>query len=141
MGANLDIVDKAVAAYNAGDIVTMCSAYAADATLTTPDGTFAGRDAIVEQWTGEKAAFPDSALSVTLVVQDGDKLVSEWRWSGTNTGDLTLPDGSTLPATGKTVAITGMDVAELRDGEIASHRLYFDNMAAFAQLGLIPATA
>jgi steroid delta-isomerase-like uncharacterized protein len=141
MGANLVINDNAAAAYNAGDIAGFCAYYAPDAILTTPDGTFTGLEAIFENWTKEKAAFPDSKVTMTLVVEDGDKLVSEWTWTATNTGDLSLPDGTTLPATGKSVTVNGMDVTELRDGKIVSQRMYFDNMTAFTQLGLIPATA
>jgi steroid delta-isomerase-like uncharacterized protein len=141
MGANIDLVDQTVAAFNSGDVDAFCAFYTDDATLVAPDGTYSGREAITEMWTASRASFPDEKLTVSLTVEDGDKVVSEWTWTATNTGELTLPDGTTIPATGKSVSINGMDVVEIENGRVTSHRLYYDNMAAFAQLGLVEAPA
>lgn len=139
MGVNLDIADQAVAAFNAADVTAYAAFYADDATLVAPDGTFTGRDAIAEMWTASRVTFPDAKLVVNLTVEDGDKVVSEWTFTATNLGELPMPDGTTIPATGKALTINGMDVIEIENGKITSHRLYYDNMAAFAQLGLVEA--
>ena len=68
----------------------------------------------------------------------GDKFADEWTFTGTNTGPLRLPDGSVIPPTGKPVEIKGMEYVEVRDGKIVVDNLYYDFMAAVAQLGLIP---
>jgi steroid delta-isomerase-like uncharacterized protein len=141
MGANLQLVNKALAAYNAGDIETFCSYYADDAVYTSPDGVYKGREAILDAWLGTKEAFPDGRVDVTLQVDDGSCVVSEWTFTATNTGPITMPDGAQTPATGHTVEVQGMDITEIRDGRITSHRMYFDNVAAFTQLGLMPAPA
>ena len=141
MGANLKLVDQAIAAYNAGDIEAFCALYADDATFISPDGACVGHAAILERWQQTQQAFPDGKVTVTLAVDDGSCVVNEWIFTATNTGPLTLPDGSQLPATGLTVEVPGMDITEIRDGKITSHRMYFDNVAAFTQLGLMPAPA
>jgi predicted ester cyclase len=43
-----------------------------------------------------------------------------------------------IPATGRTVEIKGMEYVEVRDGKIVVDNLYYDFMAAVAQLGLVP---
>lgn len=139
MGANLKLVDQAIAAYNSGDMKAFCAFYADDAVLVTPDGTYTGQAEILERWLDTQAAFPDGTVTVTLAVDDGSCVVNEWTFKATNTGPLTMPDGSQIPATGLSLEVPGMDITEIRDGKITSHRMYFDNVAAFTQLGLMPA--
>jgi len=38
----------------------------------------------------------------------GDQVAYETTWKGTHTGPLTTPDGQTIPATGKSVAVPGV---------------------------------
>lgn len=139
MGANLQLVNNALAAYNAGDIETFCSYYADDAVYTSPDGVYKGREAILEAWLGTKTAFPDGKVIVSLQVEDGGCVVSEWTFTATNLGPIAMPDGAEIPATGQRVEVGGMDITEIRNGQIVSHRMYYDNVAAFTQLGLMPA--
>ncbi|MDQ1444344.1 MAG: hypothetical protein QOI20_808 [Acidimicrobiaceae bacterium] len=139
MGANLKLVDQAISAYNQGELQAFCALYADNAVLSAPDGTYIGRAAITEMWRGTRESFPDAKLTITLTVDDGTCVVSEWTHYAINTGPLTLPDGTTVPATGMPVEISGMDVVEVRNGQIVAHRLYYDNMAVLAQLGLVPA--
>ena len=141
MGTLTDIVDAGIAAFNRGDIEAYCATYADDAVLTSPDGIFTGRDAITENWTLGHKAFGDEQVVVTLTVEDGDRVIQEWTWRATNTGDLTMPDGTVVPATGNKVEVNGAAITTLRDGKIVSQRMYFDNVAAYSQLGLLPATA
>jgi hypothetical protein len=67
--------------------------------------------------------------------------VAEYIWAATNTGPLNLPGGSTLPATGKRIELPCVTVVEVKDGLVAAERSYWDMMAAFQQMGLLPATA
>ena len=53
-----------------------------------------------------------------------------------------LPNGDTLPPTGRSVEIRGMEVVQVRpDGKIVLNSLYYDNLASMSQLGLIPEAA
>jgi predicted ester cyclase len=74
-----------------------------------------------------------------LDVEEGDVIASEWHFRGVNTGALVLPDGTEIAPSGKAVELTGCSVTTIRDGKIASETMYYDNMTAFAQLGLLPA--
>ena len=138
MSINIQLNDEAAALYSKGDIDGFVDTYADDAVLRSPDGVSEGKQAIREYWTQEKAAFPDSNVEMTRSIAEGDVVMGEWVWTATNTGPLTLPDGSELPATGKHVEVAGAEMVRIRDGKVVEHNLYFDNMGAFGQLGLLP---
>ena len=106
-----------------------------------PFGTFEGRAAIHEHWSREKAAFPDRAITLDMLVEQGDAVADEWTVVGTHTGPLVMPDGTELPPTGKRIEIKGMELAQLRDGKIAVQHQYWDNMAVAGQLGVLPEAA
>ena len=141
MGSIRDAYEQAIKLYNAGDLDGWANSYAEDATLITPDGTAQGRAAIREQWGREKAAFPDRTVTQGVIFEQGDTIATEFTWAGTNTGPLVLPDGTELPPTGKRVQTKGMELVRVRDGKIAMHHGYWDNMALAGQLGLLPGGA
>jgi hypothetical protein len=76
-----------------------------------------------------------------LVVENAGRVIAEWKWRATNTGPLALPDGTEMPATGKSVELLGVSVVEVRDGEIAVVRDYFDNAGLMSQLRPMPGTS
>jgi ketosteroid isomerase-like protein len=83
-------------------------------------------------------ACPDQTTTTGILVEQGDTVVTEFTWTGTNTGPMVLHDGTELQATGKRLEFKGMDIMQVRDGKAAVHHQYWDNMAFARQLGLIP---
>ncbi|UHQ21851.1 ester cyclase [Lysobacter sp. 5GHs7-4] len=82
------------------------------------------------------AAFPDLRFEVERIRDGGDFALFEWVMHGRNTGD-----SDAHPATGRSVALPGVDVLEIRDGRIHAIRAYFDRQAYTDALGLTnPAT-
>jgi steroid delta-isomerase-like uncharacterized protein len=138
METNRELLERYVELYNAGDLDACMELYAEDAMQWMHDGLFAGVDAIRERLARDLAAFPDAKYVVESFVEDSDKFADEWTFTGTNTGPFRLPDGSEVPATGRPVEIKGMELVEVRDGRIVVDNLYYDFMAAVAQLGLVP---
>jgi predicted ester cyclase len=104
---------------------------------------FKGRSAISSLYEEvDFKAFPDAKVSIDNQAISGNLVITEWSYGGTNTGQLTLADGSTAPATGKWVSGRGVNVAEYgEDGLIKSERFYFDLMELLVQLGLVPTAA
>lgn len=49
-----------------------------------------------------------------------------------------MPDGQSVPPTGKSVRVRGCDAATVEEGQVKSHRFYFDQMELLSQLGLAP---
>jgi len=141
MSSNRDVYEQAIGFYNAGDVEGLVSLYTEDATLVTPFGTFEGRAAIRGAWSRDKAAFPDSTVTVDVIFEQGDTIAAEWTFVGTHTGPLVMPDGIELPPTGKRVELKGMELVQSRDGKAAVHHAYWDNMAVAGQLGVLPEAA
>jgi steroid delta-isomerase-like uncharacterized protein len=138
MGAYRELLDRYIERYNARDIEAVGDLYAEDAIRSMPDGTFEGRSSIRERLASELAVFPDVIYTVSSFIEEGDSFADEWTIVGTNTGPLTLANGTELPPSGKKVEIRGMEFVQVRDGKIVIHNLYHDNMAVMAQLGLVP---
>ena len=139
MSTNRELLDRYVERYNAGDLDAVIDLYAEDAVQGMPDGIFEGRTAIRERLARELEAIPDVTHTVMSFVEQGDAFADEWTFVGTHTGPFLLPDGSTLPATGKRVEVRGMEIVRVGpDGKIVLNTLYYDNMAVAAQLGLVP---
>ena len=138
MDVNLGLLAYYVERYNTADLDSCMALYAEDATQRMHDGIFDGIDAIRARLARDLEAFEDAKYVVDSFFTAGDKFADEWTFTGTNTGPLRLPDGNVIPPTGKTVEIKGMEYVELRDGKIVVDNLYYDFMAAVAQLGLIP---
>jgi len=141
MSSLRDLAEQGFQLYNAGDVEGFVNSYTEDATLVNPFGTFEGRAAIREHWSREKAAFPDRAITLDVLVEQGDTLADEWTFVGTHTGPLVMADGTELPPTGKRIELKGMELVQLRDGKIAAQHQYWDNMAVAGQLGVLPEAA
>ena len=141
MDANLELLEKYVERYNAGDLDGCMELYAEDAVQLMPDGFYEGRGAIGDRLARELDAFPDIDWTVESFIEDGDLFADEWTFVGTHAGPLPLPDGTELPATGRRIEIRGMEYVQMRDGKIVVDNLYYDAMAVAAQLGLLPAGA
>ena len=136
--SNIEKNDNAAALYSKGDIEAFVDTYTDDAVLRSPDGVYEGKAALLEYWTQDKTAFPDGNVEMIRSLEGGDIVMAEWTWSGTHRGPFNLPDGTEVPPTGKRVEAAGAEVVRFRDGLVVEHNLYFDNMAAMAQLGLLP---
>jgi steroid delta-isomerase-like uncharacterized protein len=141
MSDNRGLLERYVEFYNAGDIDACMELYAEDAVQRMHDGIFAGRAAIRERLARDLTACPDAAYTVGSFVEQGDFFADEWTFAGTQTGPLSLPDGTQLPPTGKRLEIKGMELVQVRDGKIVIDNLYYDAMAILAQFGLIPQVA
>lgn len=140
MSANRELLERYVDLYNAGDLDACMELYAEDAVQKMPDGTFEGRHAIGERLARDLIAFPDATYVVASFVEQGDSFADEFTVVGTHTGPLSLPDGGDLPPTGARVTISGMELVQVRKGEIVVDNLYYDPTAILSQLGLVPQT-
>ncbi|WMX43649.1 ester cyclase [Streptomyces roseicoloratus] len=139
MGEARDVMDRLTEAVTHGDLTTVAELYAEDAVAFTPDeGELHGRDAIVEYRRTMTEAIPDATFTPLQQYEADDTAIDEGVFSGVNTGPIPLPDGETLPATGRKISIRGTDLATVKDGRITSYRLYFDQMLFLDQLGLLP---
>ena len=80
-----------------------------------------------------RAAFPDIHWVLEEVIASGDKVVSRFKWTGTQRGDFLG-----IPATGRQVAVTGVVIDRLSGGKMADSRILMDTFGLMQQLGVIP---
>jgi ketosteroid isomerase-like protein len=143
MGEARDILDQVTdAVMTLKDLTAVGACYRDDAVAVTPDqGQIVGRDGIVEYLGHFIEAFPDAQYEYLAKHESGNVAIDEGYFVGTNTGDLTTPDGESIPATGKPVRVRDCDVVVAEGGLIQEHRFYFDQMELLGQLGLLPEEA
>ena len=140
MGEAREVMDRITEAAMSNDVETLKQLYAPDAVTETPDeGTLRGADAITAWLAGFAEAFPDGSWEGSQAYECGDTAIDEGFLVGTHTGPLVLPDGQSIPATGKSVRLRACDVATVQNGRATSHRFYFDQMELLQQLGLAEA--
>jgi predicted ester cyclase len=97
-----------------------------------------GRQAIQAFLEAQDKSFPNGRAETSRLIEDGDTVVAEHLWQGTNTGPLVMPDGTETPATGKTVEMPAVSVITVKEGKVARQRDYADMAAMMSQLGPMP---
>jgi ketosteroid isomerase-like protein len=139
MGSIRDLIVEGAGRYDQSDPEGLAATYADDAVLTAPPGVRAeGKRAILDYWVQLSRAFTDKTGEVGRSAETADTYFGEITFRGTNTGDLTMPDGTTIPATGKPVEVHGVEFARVRDGKLVEHNMYWDTLVMMRQLGLLP---
>lgn len=103
-----------------------------DYVYTGPDGTrVPGVEAgLAAGWSSFADSFPDGDYEITGVYADEDSVVTEFRFTGTHSGDF---EG--IAPTGRRVEIDFCNVMRLRDGKVLAERDYLDTQGLAAQLG------
>ena len=118
--------------WNQGDEAAIERYIAVDAVGNDPDfGT--GREAFRAQWRTWRTAFPDLHFAVEEVVAEGNTVVGRWTLTGTHRGEF-----MGIAPTGNRVAVSGMSLDHLADGEIVSGFDAWDALGLRRQLGAIP---
>ena len=75
---------------------------------------------------------PDVRLTLEDMIAEGDRVVFRIRIDGTHQATL-----MGIPATGKQVSISAIDIARLADGRIVEHWGQMDTLGLLQQLGAI----
>jgi len=117
---------------DAHDADAIVRTFAADGTYCDPTTAEVSGDAIRANAQRLWSAFPDLAFDIASVAEAGvGRVVVEWIMKGTNTGAF-----HGLPATGRSIALPGVDVIEIDADGIKAVRGYFDTRAIPEQFGL-----
>jgi len=81
-------------------------------------------------------SFPDLKHTVDELIGEGDTLAARWTVRGTHKGEF-----QGIPASGKSVKLSGITVHHLKDGRVRETWLVYDNMELLQQIGAVPAVA
>ena len=114
-----DFATRYAAAWSGQNPEDLASFYAENGSLSVNDGSpSVGRTAIAATAREYMNAFPDMAVKMDSVSQDGNHATFHWTWTGTNTG----PGG-----TGNAVRISGYEKWTIdSDGLIVESKGHFD---------------
>jgi uncharacterized protein (TIGR02246 family) len=108
------IVESIVAAYNAKDVAALAPLYHSDARYWSALGDWQeGLPAITAHIEELHRTLPDEQMETLAVMSDGEVVVAEFRSTGTS------PNGTPY-----TIEFT--EVIEIREGRIASVKVYLD---------------
>ena len=133
-----DLILEGASRFDQGDADGMAATYADDAVLTAATGERAvGKQAIGDYWAQMARAFAVGSGQVGRSSETGDTYFGEITFRGTNTGAITMPDGTSIPATGKSFEVNGAESARARDGKLVEHNMYWDTLSMMRQLGLL----
>ncbi|ETK32896.1 ester cyclase [Microbispora sp. ATCC PTA-5024] len=135
----LDVVDRLIETVNAHDLNACVRCYSPDATMVGPEMQAEGRDQIecyhAHVWTG----LPDLLITVWDRIVTGDRVALEGMFNGTHTGSFLVAGGRILEPSGRPVSVSLCWVFTVENGLITAHRLYFDQLELYTQLGADPA--
>lgn len=131
---NKTVIRKFEELINSKNLDTALSLFTSDFVDHTPNvGLPPGVEGVRAFFTMQLAAFPDSRSTSLDMIAEGDKVVHRMRTEGTHQGEFLG-----IPATGKRVMMTYIDIWRIADGKIAEHWVEADMMGMMQQLGLVP---
>ena len=133
--SNADLARWAFEMINAHDVQALRQLWTDATDERFPSGTVRGADALVRYFEVLFAAVPDAHMDVVGVAQSGEDVFVHWHLTGTHSGARF--EG--IEATGRSLAIDGMDHFVIRDGTIAANFVVFDQMQFARQIGMLPA--
>jgi uncharacterized protein (TIGR02246 family) len=82
-----EFATRYAAAWSGRDPAAFASFYAENGSLTINDGeSSVGRDAVEQTAREFMTAFPDMVVRLVEVREEGDHVIFQWHWTGTNTG-------------------------------------------------------
>jgi steroid delta-isomerase-like uncharacterized protein len=134
MGEAADTALGYFTALSNGDVDGAVELVADQGDYRTPMGRLPGKDVIRQYLAGFDAAFPEAHFDIDNVVESGSTVAVEGVYHGTHDGPLGMPDGSSLPATGRKVHAPFTTMFTVAGGRITSHRPYWDLAGFMAQL-------
>lgn len=99
-----------------------------------------GADELLASLRAWKAAVPDAEGEITRILSDGDTVVAEITWRGTQDGPLESPSG-TLPPSGRSFTMDAVMIQRWIGGRVVHQRQHIDLLAMLTQIGAISASA
>jgi predicted ester cyclase len=117
-------------AYNAKDLTVADEVIAQDYVGNFNGHERRGPEGVKEHFSGDHAGWPDSHLAIEDQMAEGDKVLTRWIWTGTNTGTTGLG-----LATNKYSVCPGVVISRIRGGKIIEEWWYWDSLGWLKQLG------
>lgn len=128
-----ELVRWAFEQINAHDFDALREFWTNDTVERFPDRTCHGGDEIIRYFEDLRAAAPDFHMEMLTVAEQGEDVFVQWRLTATHDGPL-----QGIEPTHRRVTMDGMDHFVIRDGQVASNFVVFDQMQWARQIGMLP---
>src|ERR1700681_50603 len=130
------VVERGMKAFNAHDLEAMSRDAAPDIEATAPgDIKLKGPQAVKEYNQAFITAFSDARVEAKNIFTQGNTVIVEGIFTGTNDGTLKTPMGD-VPATGRKVKGEFVQIVEVDRGLVKRNSLLYDQVQLMTQLGV-----
>ena len=132
--ANKAVMRRIYDAFNQGNLQEIDAIVEANITDHNPGpGVPPTREGFKQFITAMRTAFPDLRIVAEQMVAEGDLVATRFVATGTQRGEM-----MGMPATGKQVTMTGMDLVRFSNGKAVEHWGNQDDLGMMQQLGIVP---
>ena len=134
------VLEQAIAYWNAGDRDAWAALYAEDVVYESPEASASQGYVICRKkyFDALITAAPDRVSRDVILFADGEHVVEQARYVGTHTGPLRSPDGMEVPPTGKHFDFPFVGIFRVEGRKITTIRILYDQIELLMQLGLMP---
>jgi len=131
---NKDIVRRLTDSFNVQDMSVIDELVAKDYVDNGPfHGQQPGREGMKQAHRTFYTGFPDIYETIDDIFAEDNRVVVRWTCRGTHKGNF-----AGIPATGKKVKVTGIDIYRLVDGRVVENWHNTDGLGLLDQLGMLP---
>ena len=116
---------------NGGDARLLADLVAVDHVRHAPDGDLYGTDGVRIDLAEWRTGFPDLNLALEDLLATRDRVVSRFVLRGTHAGPFLG-----LAPTGRTVAVTGVEIDRIVGGQIVESWVALDGLGLLRQIGV-----
>lgn len=138
------IENRVLGLWNDGNMALIEDVYAPEAVVQASHvpSPIQGRESIENWIMSTRRAFPDLRMAFDDIIIKGDKVITRWTTTGTNTGPFTVQLFK-MPPTGKKVRFSGISISRIVKGETVEETVVFNVAELYVQLGfkLVPPTS
>ena len=128
--------DHVLEIWNTGNLALVDEVYALEVVVhssSSPED-IVGPDGIKAWVTNTRTAFPDFNMMFDEIIVKGDKIVTRWTSTGTNTGTFHMASGD-LPPTGNKIKVSGIAINRVENGKAVDELVVFNVLDMMQQLG------
>jgi steroid delta-isomerase-like uncharacterized protein len=120
--------------YNQGNLAVVDELVTSDFVIHSSSEDIHGPAGAKQYVAALRGAFPDLHIAIEDQIAESDRVATRWRARGTHTGAF-----QGIPATGKQVRVTGIDIDRIADGKVVECWTNIDELGLLQQLGVAPA--
>lgn len=132
------ILTRALRARIEDDRAAIEELYTDDVHAWTPALSVTSLAELRSEFDRQDEAFSEFAVAIVALDTGGEYACAEWTVTMVHSGPLAVAGGRAVEPTGMRVTLNGITVAEFRGNRICSLRQYWDELAVFDQLGILP---